>query len=205
MPKIFDPTASHLSTSHKLLRDPSDPRLHVPSRKCDPHSTKTMVLAQLLMRFHHYLGGFGIAAPQIGENVRMCIVRVMPDFPKSLEGSDIVLLNPRVVHVDDNIANLDWYIEGCLSNPGIRAEVARPKAGVIEYQGLGSTKKQRAEVTHPMTFRIISHEINHLDGKLFSELPYIRNIQIVTNEQEGLIDITRQSYEDGVYDLQPDI
>ncbi|MSR29650.1 MAG: peptide deformylase [Phycisphaerales bacterium] len=100
--------------------------------------------------------GFGLAAPQVGESVRLFVTQGMAegDLP-------IVYVNPRFIAVD---GALEGEEEGCLSLPAIRGQVRRQKHVVIEAQDLtGLTFRLEADDWHA---RCWQHEMDHLDGIL---------------------------------------
>lgn len=99
--------------------------------------------------------GIGIAAPQVGELVRVAIVDLG-------EGQDIIeMVNPEVVHTDGSVVD----IEGCLSFPELFGEVERPFTVRIKAQERnGKWYELEAE---DYEARAILHEIDHLDGVLF--------------------------------------
>jgi peptide deformylase len=102
--------------------------------------------------------GVGLAAPQIGRNVRLFVYDV------SAERNDPhVVVNPRVVEQDGS-ASVE---EGCLSVPGLRGKVRRAARVVVEGLDLGG-RPLRLE-GEGMLARVFQHEIDHLDGVLFCD------------------------------------
>ena len=100
--------------------------------------------------------GLGLAAPQVGVSLRVCVIDVDPD--KKLP---LVMINPKIASGSNKI--LDQ--EGCLSLPEIFAEVKRFSNIVAEYTDLeGKNKTIEAE---GLLARAIEHEIDHLDAKIF--------------------------------------
>ncbi len=102
--------------------------------------------------------GIGLAAPQIGLNIRLFIVDVSP-VDKS--GGKKVFINPEILHSwGENTLE-----EGCLSIPGVKEEVNRPNKIEIKYQNeLG---QEITELLDEWPARVIQHENDHLDGVLF--------------------------------------
>ena len=108
--------------------------------------------------------GCGLAAPQIGESVRVLIVdgREMTDVYPYLEGFTRVMINPVVIEESDRKCE---YSEGCLSVPGIYCDVVRPDAITVEYY---DEKLQKVtEKFDKFACRMVQHEMSHLDGDLF--------------------------------------
>ncbi|MFH1755781.1 MAG: peptide deformylase, partial [Candidatus Latescibacterota bacterium] len=82
----------------------------------------------------------------------------------------LVLVNPKVMRVSNEM----WsYDEGCLSLPGISAEVMRPNGVDVEYQDLAG--QCRSISASGILGRILLHEIDHLDGILF--IDYLSSAQ----------------------------
>jgi len=100
--------------------------------------------------------GVGLAAPQIGESIRLCVLNCT-----GKKEDEIVLINPVIVesggeHTDE---------EGCLSVPGVRANVTRAaQIKVKAYDRHGRAVELEADGLHA---RCIQHELDHLDGRLF--------------------------------------
>jgi peptide deformylase len=107
--------------------------------------------------------GVGIAAPQVGINRRLILVQ---RFDK--EGNPFeTLINPEIIAFSDS---LHARIEGCLSIPILRDTVTRPWMIEIKYQDIQGTVIQ--EKLEGFTARIFQHEIDHLNGVLFTDRLY---------------------------------
>lgn len=120
----------------------------------------------------YYSNGVGLAAPQINKDIRLFVVDsaqifehqesdekgTYPDEP----GIKKVFINAHAVSLDGE----EWaYNEGCLSIPKIREDVMRPRAITLEY--LDENFQSHTETFIGLTARIIQHEYDHIDGKLF--------------------------------------
>jgi peptide deformylase len=102
--------------------------------------------------------GVGLAAPQIGLNMRMTVIDVTSG--KNPEAK-IVLVNPEVIHFEGEKREE----EGCLSIPGFRGYVVRPQFVTVRAQNAtGETFEIRGE---DLLARAFCHEIDHLNGILF--------------------------------------
>jgi peptide deformylase len=110
--------------------------------------------------------GAGLAAPQIGVLKRACIVRRFTIDPKNPDTEQIehyVLINPKITSASKE-KDVDW--EGCLSIPNTYGRVKRPsKIKVRAYDVNGEELKITAS---GFFARVIQHEIDHLDGVLFT-------------------------------------
>ena len=111
--------------------------------------------------------GCGLAAPQIGVSLRVLIVNgdIMTDVYDYLKGFFRVMINPVII---DESPKKCEYNEGCLSVPGIYADVTRPAEMTVEYYNENFEKV--TEHFDKFACRMIQHEMSHLDGKLFTDL-----------------------------------
>ena len=108
--------------------------------------------------------GCGLAAPQVGKSLRVLIAdgsEMVQTYPY-LKGFERVMINPRVVSQSSDTVE---YEEGCLSVPGIYANVRRPSSVTVEYWNEKFEKV--TETFDKFGSRIIQHELSHLDGDLF--------------------------------------
>lgn len=111
--------------------------------------------------------GCGLAAPQIGVSQRVCVVDgdVMADVYPYLKGFRRTFINPVIV---EESAEQCEFNEGCLSVPGVYADVRRPASIKVEYYDENLEKKE--ESFDKFACRMIQHEFSHLDGVLFTDL-----------------------------------
>lgn len=99
--------------------------------------------------------GIGLAGPQVGRLDRLFVVRLRDDEPRAFINPSLVAVSPDEV----------VYEEGCLSIPGVYADVSRPAEVTVEaFDENGDPFRLDAE---GMLARVILHEYDHLDGKLF--------------------------------------
>ncbi|HEX5132739.1 MAG TPA: peptide deformylase [Candidatus Krumholzibacteria bacterium] len=105
--------------------------------------------------------GVGLAAPQVALEKRL-LVALQMGSPDDSDAAPIVMVNPEIVERSRET----WvFEEGCLSIPGIRGDVTRPDRIEVRYQDLdGNPHSVTAE---GMYARVLQHEIDHLDGRLF--------------------------------------
>jgi len=108
----------------------------------------------------HAAPGVGLAANQIGVNLRVAVVDLTAG---EKPGEILVLVNPRVLE------NIGVYVEdeGCLSLPGFTEAVKRPERCVIEAMDLDG--RVRTLEGNGLMARAFNHEIDHLNGRLFIE------------------------------------
>lgn len=106
--------------------------------------------------------GVGLAAPQIGNKYRFTVVDTVQD---GKSGKDFLfLINPKIVKKSFAKVIME---EGCLSIPGIYGNVKRPKKVRVNY--LDRDGKQQTIEADDFLSRVIQHEIDHLDGILFTD------------------------------------
>ena len=109
--------------------------------------------------------GIGLAAPQIGKAIRVVVIDldlISDDLPE-YKGFRQVFINPHIIDYDDTkTENLE---EGCLSLPGIHEKVERPTR--IHVQWLDEQLQPHDEWIEGYLARVMQHEFDHLDGKMF--------------------------------------
>ncbi len=108
--------------------------------------------------------GVGLAAPQIGVNLRVVIfeVEANPRYPDAEAVPQTVLINPVLTPLGPEQAE-DW--EGCLSIPGMRGMVPRYQA--LRYQGRDEHGNALDRTVSGFHARVVQHECDHLDGILY--------------------------------------
>lgn len=116
--------------------------------------------------------GVGLAAPQINRPIRLFVMdsaQVFANQDEEDEGSYSDEPGIKRVFINAHITELngeEWaYNEGCLSIPKIREDVKRPEEVVLEY--VDENFEPRTETFTGLTARIIQHEYDHIEGKLF--------------------------------------
>ena len=108
--------------------------------------------------------GCGLAAPQVGVNKRVVIVdgSELTDTYDYLKDFRRVMINPVVLEESEDTCD---FSEGCLSVPGIYAEVTRPSRIKVEYYNEDLEKV--VEEFDRFGCRMVQHELSHLEGNLF--------------------------------------
>lgn len=115
-------------------------------------------LAEKMVYTMHSAPGLGLAAPQVNQSVRL----ITTDLSVGEKNEDlIILINPEILsHEGEQIME-----EGCLSVPGINEKVTRPNK--ITIKGIDLQEKEREIEAEGLLARILCHEIDHINGKLF--------------------------------------
>ncbi|GAO28490.1 peptide deformylase [Geofilum rubicundum] len=112
----------------------------------------------------YHSDGVGLAAPQIGLPIRLFVIDgngLAEDFPE-LKNFKHTFINAEIV---ERSPSKVMESEGCLSLPGIREEVSRPDRIRIKF--LDEHFEPRDEVYEGFAARIVQHEYDHIEGKLF--------------------------------------
>jgi peptide deformylase len=119
--------------------------------------------------------GVGLAAPQVGHSIRLFIVDASPfadDEDEEMDKTELAFLKTfKKVFINAQIVE-EWgeewkFNEGCLSIPKIREDILRQPEIEIEY--LDENFKKQKETFSGMAARIIQHEFDHIQGKLFTD------------------------------------
>lgn len=127
-------------------------------------------LRQLAQDLHETMvaaGGAGLAAPQIGINLRVVLFgfEKLERYPEAEPVLPTLLINPEITVLD---ATLEEGWEGCLSVPGLRGVVGRPRR--IRYAGqtlVGERLERLEREAEGFHARVVQHECDHLDGLLY--------------------------------------
>ncbi len=118
---------------------------------------KTIDLIESMFNVMYGERGIGLAAPQVGISQRLLILDI-----ESYRGPVLTLINPVITARSDKTGP---YEEGCLSVPGINAEITRPLE--ISVNAVTPDGKEMRFEAAGLLARVLQHEIDHLDGKLF--------------------------------------
>lgn len=111
--------------------------------------------------------GLGLAAPQVGKSLEMFIVDIKTDMPR-------VFINPTILETSMETIK---HEEGCLSIPGVYADVVRPES--VQVQAWNEKGKPFSLTADGLLARVILHEYDHLKGVLFPDyLPKRRRERI---------------------------
>lgn len=108
--------------------------------------------------------GVGLAAPQIGLPIRVVTIDldVMSDEYPELKGYRHAFINPHIIETEGEEVSME---EGCLSLPGVHESVKRPNRIHVTY--LDEDLKEHDEWVEGYVARVMQHEFDHLDGKMF--------------------------------------
>lgn len=167
-----------LSVRHILQIDNPDekPILKTKSVRVKQFDKSLRALVDDMIETMRSENGVGLAAPQIGVLRRIVVIETPAEVEELEDGSTheikpselFVMVNPEVVEPSDEQLT---HVEGCLSLPGWYGEVPRAAVVTLRYQDM-SGKEHRLKRVQAATYsigHIAQHEIDHLDGILFTE------------------------------------
>ena len=137
-----------------------DPMLHRPARDVDAVTADIGALIDDMIETMYAASGIGLAAPQIGVDLRIFVTDVSAGRnPDDL----VVMINPELASQE----GLQHEEEGCLSLPGFEAVVPRPARAVV--RGLDREGRPCEAAGVGLAARAFQHELDHLDGSLFPD------------------------------------
>jgi peptide deformylase len=139
------------------IRKLGDPVL---KKKCKPVKEITPEIKQLaadMLETMYAAPGVGLAASQVGVPVRICVIDTKPEGNRA----PIVLINPRIILKKGKVLEE----EGCLSLPGISAKVKR--FSEVSVEGVNEKGFPVSVSGRGMLSRVLQHEIDHLEGRVF--------------------------------------
>ena len=132
--------------------------LHRPAALVDAVTPEIAALINDMIETMYAAPGVGLAAPQIGVDLRIFVT----DVSSARDPGDlVVMINPEMVAAE----GIQNHEEGCLSLPGFEALVPRPERAVV--RGLDRDGCVREVQGTGLTARAFQHELDHLDGRLF--------------------------------------
>ena len=179
---------------HELILKMGNPLLRQVSKsftKDEILSEETKDLVNKMWKIMAEAGGIGLAAPQIGISKQLAVIRLDSESERyeNIEDSEeFVIFNPKLEVLDET---MQGFWEGCLSVPGLRGYVERPRKLRICY--LDEKAEEREIIVEDFLATVFQHELDHLFGFLYVDrLGSIKNL-IFENEisdipQEKVLD-----------------
>ena len=155
----------------------NDPLLRKKCRPIENITSEVQRLAEELTRAVLAYDGAGLAAPQVGYDVRMFVIRYAngssgDGMPKLCEPK--IYINPTISAISEEV---NEQMEACLSIPGIAEKVTRPSKISVEAMDQNGALFQ--EEATQWRARVILHENDHLNGRLFIDrLPQAKRKQL---------------------------
>ena len=162
-------------------------KMHCRPVKLPDRSLKQLVAD--MFETMHAANGVGLAAPQIGLPIQLCVIEIPAEIEEQEDGSEVevapaeqyVLINPRIVKTSGEEVMRD---EGCLSLPGWYGMVPRHTWITVEFQDFNG-KQRRLRKADGLLGWAIQHEVDHLNGVLFTErIRDLSSLRDVTREPD---------------------
>lgn len=141
----------------RQIRVDGDEILRKISKKVDAIDDSLKNLVEDMFETMYHADGVGLAAPQIGILKRIIVI--------DIEVIKRVMINPEII--SESTTDMQDGPEGCLSVPGVEDTVRRPKVLTVRYMNLDG--EIVTEEARDLYARVICHEIDHLNGILFTD------------------------------------
>ena len=141
------------------------PVLRKESEDITPDYPELQQLIKDMFETMYHSDGVGLAAPQIGRNIRLVVITLDPlkdDYPE-YAGFNKAYINPHILEYDDT--ETESMEEGCLSLPGSHEPVRRPTRIIVAYDD--EQFQHHEEWVEGYLARVMQHEFDHLDAHLF--------------------------------------
>lgn len=164
-------------TPLKIVEYP-DPILRAKNKRIGVFDENLKNLVDAMFDVMYKTDGIGLSAPQVGLNVQLMVFNPAGEPG---EGDEIVLVNPKINKFSDKLVPYD---EGCLSFPGIYAEVVRPQSVKIDARDITGAKFSISLSRLPA--RIFQHEYDHLEGVLYFDRMTDQVLDSIREELEAL-------------------
>ena len=148
------------------IREIGDPILNQRAKEVREMTTNLRALIEDMVETMRHANGVGLAAPQVGVLKRLVVIECE-------EGELHVLINPEIVERDGEQTGY----EGCLSVPGKTGIVTRPNH--VKVKALNENMEPVTVEGEELLARALCHELDHLDGHLYTEMAE----ELYTNEE----------------------
>ncbi|HYK35986.1 peptide deformylase [Alloacidobacterium sp.] len=171
-----------------------DPILRRKARALDPDEIRSARIQDLIAWMRdtmHDAPGVGLAAPQVGESLQFAVIEDRAEYHKNVSEADLkererkpvefhVIINPQIeLLAPPDVA----FHEGCLSLPGFMAVV--PRARKVRVICLDERGKPRTIEASGWYARILQHEIDHLDGRIYIDRMRSESFSTLENYQKS--------------------
>ena len=154
------------------------PELETESTPITRFDQEIKTLAEDMLETMYSAPGIGLAAPQVGVNLRLMVIDITGGEE---QGHQIVFTNPEITEQEGT----QEAEEGCLSIPGFAAVVERPgKVRVVGQDLEGNPQELDAE---GLLARVVCHEIDHLDGILYMNRASVLKRDLIKRKIRKLI------------------
>ncbi|MEN3037711.1 MAG: peptide deformylase [Candidatus Kryptonium sp.] len=148
-----------------------DPIFKKPAQKIKNIDDKFIETLKDMFETMEIADGIGLAATQVGIPYSFAVIDVSV-YEEYKDFKRMVIINPEIIYTSGE----DVMEEGCLSIPGLRAEIIRPAKVVLRYQDIDLTMNEME--CEGLLARVVQHEVDHLNGKFF--IDYLSPIRLKT-------------------------
>lgn len=160
-----------------------NPVLREKAEKIDEINDEIKNIAKKLEKRLESENGIGLAAPQIGISKRIFTV----DLTKAEMDKKTTLINPKIIYKSTEVTD---YEEGCLSIPEVWGKVIRPSS--IKIKGTLINGRTIVLEADGLFARVLQHEFDHLDGKLFIDYLSETDLKINQSKLDALVEKNRK-------------
>lgn len=130
--------------------------------------------------------GIGLVAPQVGRSVRVVVIDldVLSDDMPQYKGFRKAFINPHIIEIDEE-SDTESMEEGCLSIPGIHEKVTRHTRIHVVYRD--ENFEEHDEWVEGYLARVMQHEFDHLEGKMFVDHVSPLRKQLIKNKLKAIM------------------
>ncbi|XP_065878535.1 peptide deformylase 1B, chloroplastic/mitochondrial [Euphorbia lathyris] len=189
--KVATPADLYFESPLKIVEYP-DPILRAKNKRIDTFDENLKKLVDHMFDVMYKTDGIGLSAPQVGINVQLMVFNPVGERG---EGEEIVLINPRVNKYSKKMVPFN---EGCLSFPGIYADVERPDTLKVDARDINGARFTVNLSGLPA--RVFQHEFDHLQGILFFERMTEEVLESISPQLQAL----EKKYEEKTGDPSPE-
>lgn len=171
-----------------------DPVLRKKARALDPDEIRSARIQDLIAWMRetmHDAPGVGLAAPQVGQSLQLAVIEDRTEYHKNVSEADLkererkpvpfhAIINPQIELLSSSDVA---FHEGCLSLPGFMAVV--PRARKVRVTCLDERGKPRTIEASGWYARILQHEIDHLDGRIYIDRMRSESFSTLENYQKS--------------------
>lgn len=144
--------------ARRKIRTVPDPVLREPAKKVPLIDSSVLRLIDDMIDTMRAANGVGLAAPQVGVSLRVAVIEI--------PGEDVItLINPEIIKKKGE----RMVDEGCLSVPGLQGDVKRAVTVKVKARNRDG-REVRVTATDDLLAQALEHEIDHLDGRLYTDL-----------------------------------
>jgi peptide deformylase len=172
---IFSMIRSLVRMGHPLLRQTA--------RELSQKEILSLSIQDFIQEMHENMkhhGGIGLAAPQIGEAIQLAVIELEANknrYSSSDELAFSVFINPKITILD---SAMQGFWEGCLSVPGLRGYVERPRKVRVEY--LNEKAEECVMEAEGFLATVLQHELDHLFGHL--SIDRLQDTRLLSYQEE---------------------